>query len=163
VLADVCICGILTIDLCFSVPKDPNCPHLKIIYSPNGANMTRVLCDYPGDTVTCQHCNGTNKTYVCAKCRDFQPISCNIHEHYVSRSNCPVVHNQTCNYTQTREARDLFNWYFKNLTCKPCLRSLYRTSTQGIPRNLSAGPNLNPSNFTTMKLLCLLQVTYSLE
>jgi hypothetical protein len=54
-------------DSTFSVSRDPNCLHPKIMYSPNGDNVTGVPCDYPGDTVTCEHCNGTNETYICTK------------------------------------------------------------------------------------------------
>jgi hypothetical protein len=151
------------IDPVFNVFRDPNCWHPKITYSPNGDNMTDISCDYPGDTVTCQHCNGTSETYICTKHHDFRVIDCIIHEWYVSGCICTVLPSQTWNYTQTKEAWVLFDDYIKNITHKPCLRSLYRTCTQDIPGNLSADPNLNLFNFTTTKLLCLSRVTYSLE
>jgi hypothetical protein len=45
--------------------------------------MTGIPCPYPGDTVTCQHCNGTKEMYVCTKCHDFQASNCTIIRQYL--------------------------------------------------------------------------------
>jgi hypothetical protein len=141
------------IDPGFNVSRDPSCSTPYRTHRPNSSNTTGIPCS-PGDTVTC-HCNGIKETYVCTERHDFQPSNCTIIGQNVSEPYCTIVRNQTCNYTQTQIARSRFNNYIQNLPCKSCLRSLYRTSTLGVPGNLSADPNLYPSNFTTVKLLCL--------
>jgi hypothetical protein len=141
------------IDPGFNVSRDPSCPTPYRTHHPNGSNRTGIPCSL-GDTITC-HCNGTKETYICTGHHYFQVNNCTIIGQNISGPYCTTERKQTCNYIQTQIARVQFNNYIKNLPCKPCLRSFYKTSTLGVPGNLSADPDLYPSNFTAAKLLCL--------